>query len=83
MRVKSLFWPAMLAAFASIGTGALVSSLSPATAHAQPSPMPTECVCSRGVNIGSDSSPVVIRHCQCGILNCAVVVNTGQLQCSK
>lgn len=54
-----------------------------ATAQAQPSPQPQECVCSRGTNIGSEAAPVIIRHCQCGVLSCAVVVGSGQLQCVR
>lgn len=52
-------------------------------AFAQPAPVPQECVCSAGVNLGEARSPVVIRHCQCGILSCAVVVPSGQLQCVR
>lgn len=55
----------------------------PAPAHAQPSPTPPECVCSQGTNLGTASAPVIIRHCQCGILSCAIVVSSGQLQCTK
>lgn len=54
-----------------------------ASAQAQPSPEPQECVCSRGVNIGTEAAPVIIRHCQCGVLSCAVVVGSGQLQCVR
>ncbi|MFC5768391.1 hypothetical protein [Thauera sinica] len=81
MRARPFLVPAVIAAFAA--AAALIASTAAERAHAQPSPMPTECVCSRGVNLGTDSAPVVIRHCQCGILNCAVVVSSGQLQCSK
>lgn len=52
-------------------------------ARAQPSPEPQECVCSRGINIGTEAAPVIIRHCQCGVLSCAVVVGSGQLQCVR
>ena len=81
MHVRSFLWPGVLAAFAGVAAATLLDSISPA--HAQPSPMPTECVCSRGVNLGNDSAPVIIRHCQCGILNCVVVVSSGQLQCTR
>jgi hypothetical protein len=67
-----------LAAVLLIGQG---SFLQPA--FAQPAPMPQECVCSAGVTLGESRPPVVIRHCQCGILNCAVVVPSGQLQCVR
>lgn len=46
-------------------------------------PLSPECVCSAGVNIGTESAPVMIRHCQCGVLSCAVVVGSGQLQCAR
>jgi len=64
-------------ALAPAGSGPLGSAL------AQPSPVPQECVCSPGVNIGSTGAPVIIRHCQCGILSCAVIVGSGQLQCTR
>lgn len=61
----------------------VVFGSSPAPALAQPAPVPQECVCSEGVNIGSARTPVMIRHCQCGILSCAVVVSSGELQCVR
>ncbi len=51
--------------------------------RAQPSPQPPECACSLGVNVGTAAEPVVIRHCQCGIMSCVVVVQSGQLQCTR
>jgi hypothetical protein len=42
-----------------------------------------ECACSRGTNLASAGAPVLIKHCQCGILSCAVVVGSGQLQCTR
>ncbi len=54
-----------------------------ALAFAQPSPQPQDCVCSPGINIGTDAQPRTIRHCQCGFLSCAVVVESGQLQCAR
>lgn len=50
---------------------------------AQPSPQPQECVCSVGTNIGTDKEPVIIKHCHCGAIACAVVVGSGQLQCVR
>lgn len=52
-------------------------------ALAQPSPQPQECVCSVGTNIGTDKEPVIIKHCHCGAIACAVVVGSGQLQCVR
>ena len=52
-------------------------------ATAQPTPQPQDCSCSPGVNLGSEEKPVIIRHCQCGILTCVVVVSSGQLQCGR
>lgn len=52
-------------------------------AWAQPSPQPQECVCSPGLNIGTEKAPVIIRHCHCGAIACAVVVGSGQLQCVR
>lgn len=87
MRTKSVlrfaFWPGLAAVCALAGAAALLTSAAPAPAFAQPSPMPQDCVCSRGVNIAAAGAPVMIRHCQCGILYCAVVVSSGQLQCAK
>lgn len=69
---------------AAIGaTLALTASIHSLPANAQPSPQPQECSCSAGVNIGTDAAPVIIRHCQCGILSCVVVVSSGQLQCGR
>ncbi len=62
---------------------ALTASIHAPSASAQPSPQPQECTCSPGVNIGTEAQPVIIRHCQCGILSCAVVVSSGQLQCGR
>jgi len=64
-------------------TLALTASIHSLPANAQPSPQPQECSCSPGINIGTDAQPVIIRHCQCGILSCAVVVSSGQLQCGR
>lgn len=52
-------------------------------AWAQPSPQPQECVCSVGINIGTEKAPVIIKHCHCGAIACAVVVGSGQLQCVR
>lgn len=52
-------------------------------AWAQPSPQPQECVCSVGINIGTEKAPVIIKHCHCGAIACAVVVRSGQLQCVR
>lgn len=52
-------------------------------ALAQPSPEPPECACSPGINIGTQANPVIIRHCQCGIMSCVVLVSSGQLQCAR
>lgn len=68
-----------LLAGAVLVTGFFVAS----TAVGQPSPQPQECVCSVGVNIGTDAQPRTLRHCQCGILSCAVLVEAGQLQCTR
>ncbi|HRQ56771.1 MAG TPA: hypothetical protein PLN31_05085 [Azoarcus taiwanensis] len=57
--------------------------LAAAFALAQPSPQPQDCVCSPGISIGTDAQPRTIRHCQCGILSCVVVVESGQLQCAR
>lgn len=74
----------LLTAFVVIGaTIALTAFIHAPSANAQPSPQPQECACSPGVNIGTDAQPVIIRHCQCGILSCAVVVSSGQLQCER
>lgn len=62
---------------------ALTASIHSLPANAQPSPQPQECSCSAGVNIGTHAEPVIIKHCQCGILSCAVVVSSGQLQCGR
>ncbi len=50
---------------------------------AQMSTQPPDCVCSAGVNVGSEAKPVTIRHCQCGVVSCVVVVESGQLQCTR
>jgi hypothetical protein len=63
-------------------TAALLASYA-TSALAQPSPEPPECTCSPGINIGTQANPVIIRHCQCGIMSCVVVVSSGQLQCSR
>lgn len=87
MRAKSVFrsafWPSLAAASVLAVAATVLTSATPAPAFAQPSPMPQECVCSRGVNLAAEGTPVMIRHCQCGILYCAVVVNSGRLQCTK
>ncbi len=62
---------------------ALLAAIPATPALAQPSPIPQDCVCSPGVNLSTSGTPVVIRHCQCGILSCAVVVSSGQLQCLR
>jgi hypothetical protein len=61
----------------------LTMSSGSAPAFAQPSPVPQECTCSPGVNIGSAGAEALIMHCQCGILSCAVVTSSGQLQCAR
>lgn len=70
---------ALVAWVAVVSGGLLAGSL----ALAQPSPQPQECVCSPGINIGSEKAPVIIKHCHCGALACAVVVGSGQLQCVR
>lgn len=72
----------VLGALALAGAG-LLAAIPATPALAQPSPVPQDCVCSPGVNLASSGTPVVIRHCQCGILSCAVVVSSGQLQCLR
>lgn len=64
---------------AALAGGLLVAS----SAVGQPSPQPQACVCSVGVNLGTDAQPRTLLHCQCGILSCAVFVESGQLQCAK
>jgi hypothetical protein len=73
-----------LAAGAVLAAALLAAVSAPSQpALAQPAPVPQECVCSAGVDIGSARAPVLIRHCQCGILSCAVVVSSGELQCVR
>ncbi len=82
MRKASVLWPGMAAAGA-LGAAMWVW-LGSNPALAQPSPRPQECVCSPGVSLtGGNGGPVLISHCQCGILTCAVVVPSGQLQCAR
>lgn len=52
-------------------------------ALAQPSPEPPECTCSPGINVGTQANPVIIRHCQCGVMSCVVNVTSGRLQCAR
>lgn len=82
--LKAAIWSGLSIIGMLAGLGLAVGwTASPAPAYAQPSPTPPECVCSQGTNLGTPSAPVIIRHCQCGILSCAVLVNSGQLQCTK
>lgn len=83
MSAKLIVSTGLLAAGALTAFLILAASASTAPAHAQLNPVPPECTCSRGTNLGDDANPVVIRHCQCGILSCAVVVSSGQLQCVR
>lgn len=73
---------AILSVLALIGLGSVIFAL-PQPVNAQPSPQPQACACSEGVNLGTTSAPVIIRYCQCGSMNCVVVVSSGQLQCTR
>lgn len=46
-------------------------------------PEPQNCACSAGVDVGSPKAPVILKHCMCGQLQCAVLPAAGQLQCSR
>jgi len=83
MSTGSMLWSGLAAVGLLAGAATLAVSGWPAAALAQPSPEPQECMCSRGVNLATNGAPVLIRHCQCGILSCAVVVSSGQLQCVR
>jgi hypothetical protein len=82
MKTRSILWSGLAAVGVLAGAATMAVSGWPGTALAQPTPEPTECNCSRGLNLAAGGSPVLIRHCQCGILTCAVVVSSGQLQCT-
>jgi hypothetical protein len=82
MKSRSILWSGLAAVGVLAGAATMAVSGWPATALAQPSPEPPECNCSRGLNLATNGAPVLIRHCQCGILTCAVVVSSGQLQCT-
>lgn len=80
----------VLATAAVVLVGALAGGVPTVQAQSGPvaggmssNPLSPECVCSAGVNIGNEAVPVMIRHCQCGVLSCAVVVSSGQLQCAR
>ncbi|MGL1834859.1 hypothetical protein ACKVEX_14790 [Rhodocyclaceae bacterium SMB388] len=73
---------AILGLLALIGLVSAVFVL-PQPVGAQPSPQPQACACSEGVNLGTANAPVMIRNCQCGSMNCVVVVSSGQLQCTR
>jgi hypothetical protein len=63
------------------GLGATVAA--PAPMLSQINPEPPNCACSPGVDLGSPKAPVILRHCMCGQLQCAVLPAAGQLQCSR
>lgn len=83
MKRTSLLYSGLAAAVVLSAALFAVVSAPSQPAFAQPAPVPQECVCSAGVTLGESRPPVVIRHCQCGILSCAVVVPSGQLQCVR
>jgi hypothetical protein len=83
MSTRSILCSALAAIALLAGAAVLVTTTGPAPAYAQLSPEPVECACSRGTNLASAGAPVLIKHCQCGILSCAVVVGSGQLQCTR
>lgn len=81
MKSKSILWAGVLAIGVGIGIAAGTGAFAPA--FAQPSPQPQSCACSVGLNVGTESAPVTIRHCQCGVLTCVVNVTSGRLQCAR
>lgn len=83
MSTRSILCSALAAVGLVAGAAVLATSTGPAPAYAQPSPEPVDCACSRGTNLASAGAPVLIKHCQCGVLSCAVVVGSGQLQCTR
>jgi hypothetical protein len=60
-----------------------VGSTTAAPALAQFNPEPQDCACSRGTDVGTAGAPVILKHCMCGQLQCAVLPAAGQLQCSR
>lgn len=54
-----------------------------APATLQINPVPQECACSSGVDVGVSKHKVLLKHCTCGQMQCAVLAEAGQLQCSR
>ena len=76
----------ILAGLAATAASALVLTAAPAAADGVVPPLlgvqPDACVCSRGVNLGSErTAESMLYNCQCGALQCVVHAQSGQLQC--
>lgn len=63
------------------GLGSTVAA--PPPSQVQFNPEPQNCACSAGVDVGAPKAPVILKHCMCGQLQCAVLPAAGQLQCSR
>lgn len=80
-RIK--WWLAGLSGLILVGGVASLSPSAAAPAQAQFNPEPQNCACSSGTNVGAGNTPVLIKYCVCGQLQCAVLPSSGQLHCGR
>ncbi|HRP24883.1 MAG TPA: hypothetical protein PLF79_05540 [Thauera sp.] len=84
MKIRSILLS--VAGVLGVAVALLVLSAAPLATDTQaqglPSLEPPECMCSRGVELGtSRSAASTLHNCQCGGLQCVVHAQSGQLQC--
>jgi hypothetical protein len=72
-----------LTALALAGGLLTYGSTTAAPATLQINPVPQDCACSAGIDVGAPKDRVLLKHCTCGQLQCAVLADAGQLYCTR
>lgn len=80
MKHRTVYLASIAAAVLLLALLASLHFLPAMPAMAQLTAEPQPCVCSAGTNAGHS---VTITHCQCGVLNCAVIPASAALQCAR
>lgn len=80
---KSNWLLAAISGLALAGGLLAIDSTTAAPPSLQINPVPQDCACSAGVDVGAPKERVMLKYCTCGQLQCAVLAEAGQLQCTR